>query len=210
MNALKTIAELSFGKIIIMAALATLAYYTSYFDPGEEIEKNIVNVQGAIDEEEAKKTEITKTMKKEEEMRGNSLQLQRNLENIKSKIPSDFTDSQMQLLINESAANSGCSLQTLTAAGKATDPNAKPQELRRDQVRPENLIAEVIFKIQLTGTFEAFLKFLDTLAKEDKVIKIRNFQITRASESVEEDKIRFVGEVVGFKQANIVIVDGGR
>jgi hypothetical protein len=56
------------------------------------------------------------------------------------------------------------------------------------------------------ATFDSFIKFLDFLAKEDKVIKIRNFTIDQLTKTVDEDKITFTGEIIGFKQANIEII----
>lgn len=210
MKALKMFAELTLGKVIIMALFVTAGYYASYFDPGESIEKSINDVNATIATEEARKTEITKTMRKEEEMRGNVQQLQRNLEVVKSKIPVDLKEVDMQTVINSAAVSSGVSILDLTAVPSEQQANAAPKQVSISEIKPENLIDEVKFSVSINATFSSFLDFLDFLAKEDKVIKLRNFTIERPTEGVEEDRIVFKGEIVGFKQANIQITQGGK
>ena len=209
MKLLKMISELSIGKIVILAIFISAGYYVSYFDTGASIETLKVNVEGLISAENARLAEIEKTMKKEEEMRGNLLQLARNLEVVKSKIPNEFKDAQMSAIINAAAQSSNVSVVQLVSVQEGnTSDSAAPRQINISELKPENLIEEVKFRIVINGTFDGFLKFLDTITREDKVIKIRNFSITRLTDNVEEQQIRFESEIIGFKQANIVIVQG--
>ena len=64
MKYLKMFADLTLGKVIIFAALVTVLYYTSYFDPGTSVETEIANLKGQVDQLETRRVEITKTMKK--------------------------------------------------------------------------------------------------------------------------------------------------
>jgi Tfp pilus assembly protein PilO len=191
-----------------MAVFIAAGYYFAYFDPGTQIEEQITTVQGLVSQEEARKSEINKTMKKEEEMRGNVLQLKRNLEVVKSKIPNDLKDSQMQAIINGAADVAQVKITGLSVVSAPRDPNAPPVKISIADVKPENLIEEVRFKVSISGTFDNFLTFVETLSKEDKVIKIKNFSIQKSSEDIDDERINFNGDVVGFKQANIEIVSG--
>jgi hypothetical protein len=186
----------------------TAGYYATYFDAGESIENEILALKTQVDERETRRVEISKTMKKEEEMMANALQLKRNLDVVKDKIPNELKDTQMQTIINEAANNSGVTIVSINADNQGQRaPNAPPVEMSIQDVKPENLIEEIKFSIKLTATFDAFIRFLETLAKEDKVIKIRNFTIDQLTKSVDEDKIIFNGEIIGFKQANIKIIN---
>ncbi len=208
MKYLKMFSELSLGKIIILAIFVTAGYYATYFDAGESIENEILALKTQVDERETRRVEISKTMKKEEEMMANALQLKRNLDVVKDKIPNELKDTQMQTIINEAANNSGVTIVSINADNQGQRaPNAPPVEMSIQDVKPENLIEEIKFSIKLTATFDAFIRFLETLAKEDKVIKIRNFTIDQLTKSVDEDKIIFNGEIIGFKQANIKIIN---
>ncbi len=202
MKLLKLIAGLSIGRIFILAFLATVAYFIVYFDNGSQLESQIATISTQVDFETTRRIEVNKIIKKEEEMRGNLLQLARNLEVVKSKIPNEFKDTQMSGILNNASASSGVNLldlstvQSAPATAKQIDPNS---------IRPEDLIEEVRFNITLTGTYESFLKFLDVLTKEDKVLKVRNFVIEKNSTDIDDDMIRFKGEVVGFKQSAALI-----
>lgn len=208
MKFLKMVSELSIGKVVIMALFVAAAYYVSYFDTGATIEAQVAAINALIDTEITRRSEIEKTMKKEEEMRGSVLQLARNLEVVKSKIPNEFKDAQMSAIINSAAQTSNVRVVALGATDSQKPDNAPPREVNMSDLKPENLIEEVKFSIEIHGTFDAFLKFLDTITKEDKVIKIRNFSISRLSEDVEETQIKFKSEIIGFKQANIKILPG--
>jgi Tfp pilus assembly protein PilO len=208
MKYLKMFSELSLGKVIVLAIFVAAGYYASYFDAGESIEAEYSNLKSQVDERETRRVEIAKTMKKEEEMMANTLQLKRNLDVVKDKIPNELKDTQMQTIINEAANNSGVSVVSLNVDSQGKrDPDAPPVEMTIEEVKPENLIEEIKFSIRINGTFDAFIRFLETLAKEDKVIKIRNFNITQFSTNVDEDKIVFNGEIIGFKQAKIKIIN---
>lgn len=208
MKYLKMFSELSLGKIIILAIFVTAGYYATYFDAGESIENEYSVLKSQVDEREIRRVEIAKTMKKEEEMMANALQLKRNLDVVKDKIPNELKDTQMQTIINEAANNSGVTIVSLNTDSQGKrDPDAPPVEMTIEEVKPENLIEEIKFTIRITATFDAFIRFLETLAKEDKVIKIRNFTIDQFSKAVDEDKITFNGEIIGFKQAKIKIIN---
>lgn len=209
MKFIKAFTELPINRIFLMALFVGAGYYFVYFDTGETIEQQIAEVITAIAQEEARRGDINATMKKEEEMRGNVLQLKRNLEVVKSKIPNELKDAEMQSVINNAASASGVKITSLSTANTGNrDPNAPAVQINISEVRPENLIEEVRFRITLVGTFDSFLKFLETLGNEDKVIKVKNFDIKKASEDADEDRIAFQGEIIGFKQAKIEIVSG--
>ena len=200
MKILKLISDLSFGRILILAVFVAFAYYMLYFEDGSNLKNSIQAVDSAIQTESARRVEIEKVMKKEEEMRGNLLQLARNLEVVKSKIPNEFKDTQMSAIINDASVSSGVSVIELRSQ-ESSAASAAPPPPAGEALRPEDLIEEVRFTIKLTGKYESFLTFLDVLSKEDKIIKVRNFKIKRNSENIDDDLIQFEGEVVGFKQA---------
>lgn len=209
MKLIKLIAELSLPRIIVLSILATVAYYFTYFNDGTELKTQIEAANSTVATEAQRRVGIEKTMKKEEEMRGNLLQLARSLEVVKSKIPFEFKDTQMSAILNAASVASGVnvlelstnpSLQVVTPIQPVTDPS---------MIKPEDLISEVRFSITLSGSYESFLKFLDVLTKEDKVIKVRNFSIEKNSTNIDDDTIKFKGEVIGFKQAAIAIAPGG-
>lgn len=209
MRLIKLLAELSLPRIIILSLIATAAYYFTYFDDGTELKTQIEAANSTVSTEQARRVGIEKTMKKEEEMRGNLLQLARSLEVVKSKIPFEFKDTQMSAILNAASEASGINvLEMSTNPSAQTAPPPMPVT-DPSMIKPEDLISEVRFNIVLSGSYESFLKFLDVLTKEDKVIKVRNFTIEKNSTNIDDDTVKFKGEVVGFKQATFVVNPAG-
>ena len=201
MSALKQMAGLSMGRLAILAILTSVAYFFTYFDSGASLNAQISAADAQMQAEANRRKDIEKFMKKEEEMRGNLLQLQRNLEVVKSKIPNEFKDTQMSVILNSASGISGVSLLELS-----TQPTARvaPAALNSESIKPEDLIEEVKFNIVLAGNYDSFLKFLDVLTKEDKILKFRNFIIEKNSADIDDDSIKFKGEVIGYKQSGIL------
>lgn len=203
MKFLKIISGLSILRIVIFGGLCTVMYFVTYFDDGSALEIQVSNMNAQVDAESARRTEVDKIIKKEEEMRGNLLQLQRNLEVVKSKIPNEFRDAQMSVIINRASLASGVTLQDLSVVqGQGELTTAK--EIDPKSIKPEDLIEEVKFSITLSGSYNAFLKFLDVLTKEEKILKVRNFIIEKNSADLDDDFIKFKGEVIGFKQSSLL------
>jgi len=200
MKSLKQIAGLSMQRLVILAGLATVAYYFTYFDDGATLNTQIAAASAQAEAEAVRRKDIEITMKKEEEMRGNLLQLQRNLEVVKSKIPNEFKDTQMSFILNSASGTSGVSLLDLSAVASA-EKDAPPTQ-DPNSIKPEDLIEEVKFNITIAGDYNSFLKFLDVLTKEDKILKFRNFVIEKNSADVDDDLIKFKGEVIGYKQSS--------
>lgn len=214
MKLLKLVSKLSIGRLFVLAILATIGYYFSYFDDGTNLRTQIEGVNSSIGTETARRVGIEKIMKKEEEMRGNLLQLQRNLEVVKSKIPVEFLDTNMSDIINSLAKSSNINIVELNANNTNTN-NSQLQMMQMalqqqsggkntNTVKPEDLISEVKFSMILNGNYGAFLKFLDGLSKEEKVIRIRNFTIQRNSEDIDDNKVKFKGEIIGYKQSPLL------
>ncbi|MEQ1723278.1 MAG: type 4a pilus biogenesis protein PilO [Pseudobdellovibrio sp.] len=164
-----------------------------------------------VETETARRVGIEKIMKKEEEMRGNILQLARNLEVVKSKIPFEFKDTQMSTILNAASEASGVSVVEMsTSPTPQTVQNIPPGTIiDPSTIKPEDLVTEVRFNITISGSYDSFLKFLDVLTKEDKVIKVRNFTIEKNSTNIDDDTIKFKGEVIGYKQAEVFLGGAG-
>jgi len=199
------IAELSLPRIFFLSAIATVAYFLTYFNNGTTIKTSIEASESTVSTEMARRVGIEKIMKKEEEMRGNILQLARNLEVVKSKIPFEFKDTEMSTILNSASETSGINvLEMSSSPNLQTVQNvAQVSVIDARAFKPEDMITEVKFNIALAGSYVSFLKFLDVLTKENKIIKVRNFTIEKSSTNVDDDTIKFKGEVIGYKQAAI-------
>ncbi len=198
MKFIKVFATLSIGRLTVFAFVFTIGYYMMSFDDGTAIDEQIITVTAEIEAEKAKRTEIEKTMKKEEEMRGNLLQLARNLDVLKSKIPYDFKDTEMSTIVNQASLATDIKIAVLSRMAPTMAPK-KPGS-------GAELLDEIVFEITASGTFAQLIRFVEVLSKDEKVIKTRNFAIEKNSANVDDNLVKFKGEIVGFKQVNVATV----
>lgn len=204
MRFLKLFVDLPFSRILVVGLVATVLYYSSEFDDGSALEAQIAAVNASINTETDKRAEIEKRMKREEEMRGNLMQLQRNLDVVKAKIPADFKNAQMSSIINSAAVISAVNIVELSADPSRSAGKPPIQAANLSTITPEQLVDEIVFKIKLNGSYDGLIKFLEALSMEDKVIKVRNFKISKnVQDNIYDDSIQFAGEVVGFKQVPV-------
>lgn len=200
MKLLKFLSDLSLGRVLILAGLVTGGYYFTYFNDGASIEQQIQAVEGLLSQELNRRAQIEKTIKKEEEMRGNVLQLERNLDVVKAKIPVEFKDTDISINMNSAARASGLVIKELSISESTQKGIQNP-----GSVKLEDLIDEIKFKIVLTGNFDSFINFLDLITRGEKILKARNFTFEKASTvSFDDDDVIFRGEIVGFKQSSLL------
>lgn len=193
MKFLKLLSQISMGRLAVAAILITIAYYMVSFDNGANIQQEINGVKAELTVENTKKLEISKTMKKEEEMRGNLLQLARNLQVLKSKIPNDFKDTELSAIVNRAGAEANLHIAVLSrnaASGVTT-------------VTGSELIEEIVFTITAFGSYSQLIQFVESLSREEKIIKTRNLVLEKNTTNVDDPTIRFSGEIIGFKQAHM-------
>lgn len=200
MKFLKLLADLSIGRVLILAGLVTGGYYFSYYDDGSSLSTQIDSIEKMLQDETNRRAQIEKVIKKEEEMRGNVLQLERNLEVVKSKIPIDFKDTEMSNVMNSAARASRLIIKELSIVETTQKGNQNP-----GSVRLEDLVDEVRFKIILTGSFDSFINFLELISREEKILKARNFTFEKESTvNFDDDSVIFRGDIIGFKQSSIL------
>lgn len=202
MKLIKLFSTLSLARLSIVAIFVTAGYYFLYYDDGAKIEERLKAVESQLNDEKTKRTEIEKKMKKEEEMRGNVMQLAANLELVKTKIPNEFNQIEILNIVNRVSLSSGVKIAGLKpVAAKTTD---------KKLVTGAELIEEVNFDIEMSGSFIAIVNFVESLSKETKIIKIRNFILEKQSTDLtQETIIKFAGEIVGYRQTSVAKAAAG-
>ena len=201
MKILKLLIDLSMAKLVMIAVILTAAYFFLYYDNGTLIEQQINDTKSQLDVVKNKRSEIEKKMKKEEEMRGNLLQLARNLDIVKSKIPNEFNEIEISSILNKISTSTQVKITSL----KRYDCLNLAKISKN--ITGAELIDEICFNIEFLGTFNNILSFVEFLSKEEKTLKIRNFSIEKNNPKnfTDDAIIRFVGEIVGYKQSSVAV-----
>lgn len=195
---LKLITELSVGKLAVLGLIVTLLYFLIYYENGDDLQALITAAEANLAQESTKKAETTKILQEESEMKANIVELARKLEVVKSKIPSNFKDNDLIVLINQSASLSGLNIEQLA---KRTN-NAGLGAQTGFETANTKLIEEIVFNVSLTGTFNRFLDFTDRIAKNERMVRLKNVTIEKLYPGKPlERKISVKALAVGYKQA---------
>ncbi len=195
MKLIRIISILPAFKTLIVAGLFTAIYFFMYFDDGSALEVQIQGLASELVVEETKKKDTEATIKKEDEMQANLAALARDLQVVKAKLPNELRDTDMTSMINRAAVSAGISITSLSRKASAVKADNK--------ILGSESVDEVAFDIAIEGPFNRFVLFIEQLAKEQNIVKVRDFSIERNIAAVAEPEIKFRGEVIGFKQAAV-------
>ena len=195
MKFIRIISMLPAFKTLIAAAIFTAIYFFMYYDNGAALELQLQTLSSELNVEEAKKKDTEATIKKEDEMQASLASLARDLQVVKAKLPNDLRDTDMTSIINRAAISAGISITSLSRKVVVARTESK--------VLGSESVEEVTFELAIEGPFNQFVLFIEQLAKEENIVKVRDFSIERNIAAVAEPEVKFRGEVVGFKQAAV-------
>ncbi|MBC7466883.1 MAG: type 4a pilus biogenesis protein PilO [Bdellovibrio sp.] len=192
MKFVKMISQFSMFRMLILAAVMATAYFFMYYDSGETLETQITQLKAEVSQEQVKKKDTEATIKKEDEMQANVASIARDLQVVKAKIPNEFKDTEMTTIINKASVRSGVSVLSLA--------RKKDAQIRSNLPGSES-VEEISFDLTINGSFNRLVQFVEILAREEKIIKLRDFTIERNSTNPNDSSVKFKGDVIGFKQA---------
>ena len=192
------IADMSTSRIAIIGLIFTAFYYTSLFNSGSNIDEAIKNLNAQIEQENIKKIETNRILKKEEQMRADVSVLVKKYEEVKSKIPIEFLESELRIIIDKFAEQNN--LKT-----NKTNRGSAGQDLAAFQ--DANLVEQVPLEFSFTGTFAGVFSFIQQLSTTEKLIKLDRISMT-ASDQRQQFRLRskdltFNVTIIGFKQSSL-------
>jgi hypothetical protein len=189
------VAEFSSGRLALVGALLAGLYYSTVFDDGSMLRQSIESIKVQIQEEKIKKIETTRILQKEEQMRADVTMLVRKYEEVKSKIPIEFLESELRIIINQFATQ--FDIQTTKNERATKTKNFESQE-------DAKLIDQIVLDYTFVGTFFNIEKFLLQIANMDKLVKAESFIISSSGQRDKEGvsrKITLNATLIGFKQS---------
>ena len=195
MKFIRIISMLPAFKTLVVSVVFTAIYFFMYYDNGAALELQLQTLSSELNVEEAKKKDTEATIKKEDEMQASLASLARDLQVVKAKLPNDLRDTDMTSIINRAAISAGISITSLSRKVVVARTESK--------VPGSESVEEVTFELAIEGPFNQFVLFIEQLAKEENIVKVRDFSIERNIAAVAEPEVKFRGEVVGFKQAAV-------
>ncbi len=193
MNAvLVKISNLSLSRIAVLGVILTLVYYFSFYDNGDSLQAQIESLTSQKLDEDSKKKDTEKILKREIEMRADVKQLAQTYEDVKSKIPVELTTADLRSVIEQT--NKNIALKVLKIReGQPTNNEAIPLDGK--------IVDQVALEYSFSGNFIQISKFLIELASLEKIVKVNNFKLeAMVSNLGPARELQFETTITGLKQ----------
>jgi Tfp pilus assembly protein PilO len=194
---MNTVGNMSLPRVALFAGILTVAYYMMFYDGGETIIQATVAAKLQLESENAKKIETQKVLKKEQQMKADVELLARKFEEIKARIPLDFTESDLRTIVDQYSLQSN--LKTTR-----TDRRQVQVKINPSNNGNESLIDQVALSYEFEGTYNNISQFVSKISNLEKLIKIGDFELVVRPENPGTKKTKdllFKVNIIGFKQA---------
>lgn len=191
------VADFSNGRLALLGAVLAGVYYVTLFNDGSSLQQTSASLSTQIAEEKIKKVETTRILQKEEQMRADVSMLVKKYEDVKSKIPIEFLESELRSIIDQYATQFEIKTTKNQRATRAKDFGAS---------QDSNLVDQVALEYTFTGSYFNLQKFAEQISSLDKLIKIENFQVyseEKQSKMGLNREIYLVATIIGFKQSAV-------
>ena len=192
-------ANFSTGQLAIAGVILTVIYYTSFFNNGSAIELEMTSIKAQIEEEKIKKVETNRVLQKEEQMRADVSMLVKKYEDVKSKIPIEFLESELRIIIDQYANQFELKTTRNQRASKGKDFGS---------ALDANLVEQVALEYTFMGTFFNLEKLINQITRLDKLVKVESFQFISAEKKTNAGvgyEVSLTATIIGFKQSSIAL-----
>lgn len=191
---IERVAVLSVSRIALLGLLVTAGYYLSLYDSGASIQTQIDSSKQQLEEERTKKADTEKTLKKEQEMRADIVVLGKEFEEVKSKIPADFREPELRIIVNQLVEANNIKITRQKNTDKKVD-FGPGQEMA--------LVEQVVLEYTFYGSYNQILNFISQLAQVEKTVRLGDFSISTQQGSDGPGKqLLFDTLIVGYKQGS--------
>lgn len=190
------ISNMSLSRVALFGVVLTAGYFFTLYDTGAQLEQSIEAAKTQWEVENNKKIETNKILKKEQQMKANVELFGKKFEEIKSKIPVEFTESELREIVVQKATENKLVNKSSSRA------NVTFKSLEKAE---ENLIEQVALNYSFEGTYANISHFVSDMSKLDKIIKIGDFRLSEIPGSGLRERgldkpLLFEVVIIGFKQ----------
>lgn len=170
------------GRILLIGLALTGLYWYAVYDDGSALEAQIAQVSQQLQQEEVKKKDTDATLKQVQEMQEKVGQLSLKYQEISRRLPAVLFSIDINKAIDDFARNAGVSVKA-----------KKPGENTKKEV-----VEEVPVNVTLEGNYSELARFTYLVSVAERMARVQNVIVT---ESTTSGKLKFEGQVVGYKLA---------
>ena len=191
------VGNMSLSRVAIFSAVLTAGYFTVMYDSGDSIIQAIEAGKAQLQVENTKKIETQKVLKKEQQMKADVELFAKKFEEIKSKIPIDFPESELRSTVDMYASKNN--LKTVRSERRQS------QTMQGAAKGEENLVDQVGLSYEFEGNYVSIARFVSDLSSLEKLIKVADFNLSQIlNRPVLKGKVKalsFRVDIIGFKQS---------
>lgn len=195
-KAISSIGAMALPRVALFAIILTAAYFFLFYDSGATIVASIETAKSQLALENNKKIETQKVLKKEQAMKADVELVVKKFEEIKAKIPIEFTESELRSLLDKYSTQNY--LKTIKSERRSYSAPAGDDE-------NEKLIEQVSLSYEFLGNYASISRFVMELLSLEKVIKVADFSISKhvnnKSGKSKEQILLFKATIIGYKQS---------
>ncbi|WP_413582434.1 type 4a pilus biogenesis protein PilO [Bdellovibrio sp. HCB288] len=181
----ETLATYTYGKAFGLGILLCAAFYFTLYDDGSALQAQIAGIQQQVQEQEAKKKDTDATLKQVNEMREKLGRLSQQYQEISRRLPTVLFSIDINKAIDGFARGAGVSVKI-----------KKPTENIKREV-----VEEVPVDVTLEGSYAQLAQFVSLVSSSERMARVKNIVITEQSDADPTKKLKFEGQVVGYKLA---------
>lgn len=181
----ETLSGYTYGKTLVLGLLLGAAFFFTLYDDGSQIEAQIVAVQQQVQEQEAKKKDTDATLKQVNEMREKLGRLSQQYQEIARRLPTVLFSIDINKAIDAFARGANVNVKMKRPA----------ENIKRE------VVEEVPVDITLEGTYAQLAQFVSLVSSSERMARVKNITISDDNNTDVNKKLKFDGQVVGYKLA---------
>lgn len=196
---MEKVANFSALRVAMLGVFLAGLYFVMAFNNGSQILEEISKIKVQIAEENVKKLETNRVLQKEEQMRADITMLVKKYEEVKSRIPIEFLESELRIIIDQFASQFDLKTIRNVRATKGKDFGASEDS---------NLVEQVVLDYSLVGNFYSLEKLMNQISKTDKLVKIEHFEILSTNKRTDPNapkELVLNATIIGFKQSSVAL-----
>ncbi len=171
--------QLGFFALVI----GGLFYVSPFFDDGSSLDMTINGLRNQITQEEERKVKTEQVLGERDRLQETLAKLTDQYEVLSRKIPSELTSSEVNKQINELIQE------------------AKLKSLARKPLPEKNIgiLDEIPYELTLQGTFNEIGQFINDVSTSERVILVKSFNLTSASNQLYSGQLTFKVVISAYK-----------
>lgn len=179
------LSALTYGKALLLGLLVGGLFYVTMYDDGSALEGQIGSITQQLTAEEEKKKDTDSTLKQVREMQEKIGRLSQQYQEVSRRLPGVLYSIDINKSIDGFA-------RTAMVDVKSKKPG---ENIKRE------VVEEVPVEISLEGTYGQLAQFVYMVASSERLARVKNIVITEPENDSSGKKLKFEGQVVGYKLA---------